>query len=136
MRAGPSGQGEPQLPRPVGEGHFITSVSLAFRYVAGYSPGKGQTKKASQVRVVLVDGTTSAELATVYTSEPLGDYSFDNFKGYSPPIEVHAKGLKVPNSKQVMVQLKFLNNQFLTQIFSLCTNMLKHSIHKKYELKE
>ena len=100
----------------VGEGHFITSVSLAFRYVAGYSPGKGQTKKASQVQVVLVDGTTSAELATVYTSEPLGEYSFDNFKGYSPPIEVNAKGLKVPNSKQVMVQLKFLNNQRNLQV--------------------
>ena len=30
---------------------------------------------------------------------------------YSPLIDVHVNGLKIPNSKPVLIQLKFANNQ-------------------------
>ena len=32
-------------------------------------------------------------LRTLYTSPPLGNYSYDAFHGFSPPINVSAKGL-------------------------------------------
>jgi len=91
----------------VGEGHYIESVSMAFRYIAGYGcsdPEKPCNKKASTLSVSLVDVTTKAEIQTIYTSPPLGDYDFA--KGiYSPPIDVNVKGLKISNSKQVMVKV-------------------------------
>ena len=91
----------------VGEGHYIESVSMAFRYIAGYGcsdPEKPCNKKASTLSVSLVDVTTKAEIQTIYTSPPLGDYDFA--KGiYSPPIDVNVKGLKISNSKQIMIKV-------------------------------
>ena len=99
-----------------GAGHFIERVSLSFRYVAGYTPPPGQTKKGSQVQVLLLDSETSQTLAVGATSEPLDQYSFDNFKGYSPPVIIDASGLRIPNSKPVLVALKLINNERNIQI--------------------
>ena len=101
----------------VGEGHFIESVSMSFKYIAGYgcTPSKPCTKKASTLSVALVDVTTQVEIQTIYTSPPLGDYDFA--KGtYSPAIDVNVKGLKIPNSKQVMLKVKFQNNERNLQV--------------------
>ena len=70
----------------------------------------------STLSVVLVDAVTLAPLATVYTSPPLDKYSFDKYTGYSPPIAVDVKGLKVPNTNPVLVQIKFENNQRNLQV--------------------
>jgi hypothetical protein len=65
--------------------------------------------------LAIVDATTQAEIQTIYTSPPLGDYDFA--KGiYSPAIDVNVKGLKIPNSKQVMLKVKFQNNDRNLQV--------------------
>ena len=97
----------------VGEGHYLSSVSMAYRYIAGYGcsdPGKACNKKASTLSVALVDSSTGAEIQTVYTSPPLGDYDFSKGK-YSPTMRVNVDGLKIPNSKPIMLKLKFANNE-------------------------
>eukprot|EP01043_Picozoa_sp_COSAG02_P103475 COSAG02_NODE_39487_length_416_cov_1.170347_1_plen_62_part_10 len=40
------------------------------------------------VTVVLIDQITMQDLATVWTSTPLGNYSYGSFTQYSPPVEV------------------------------------------------
>jgi len=99
-------------PQLQGQGHDIEGIKLSFRYAAGYTPRPGTKDPplGSTLSVVLIDAATQAELATVYTSPPLDKYSFDTFKGYSPPIDVDVSGLKIPNAKPVQVQLRFTNN--------------------------
>ena len=58
------------------KGHAISTLSMTFRYVAGYTPASGQTKKAAVVKVVLLDMASSAVLKTVFTSRELGNYSY------------------------------------------------------------
>ena len=82
----------------------MESVSFSFKYIAGYSPSPGHPKQASEVQAALVD-TNGTVVALVWTSKPLGNYSFDHFTGYSPPIDVNISDLHVPNSKQLMLQV-------------------------------
>ena len=91
---------------------------MAFRYIAGYGCGQKTpcNKQPGTVSLALVDATTQQHMQTVYTSPPLGQYDFDNYKGYSPPIEVNLKGLNITNSKPVMLKLLFDNNQRNMQI--------------------
>jgi alpha-galactosidase len=98
------------------KGHSISTLSMSFRYVAGYTPAPGQTKKAPVVKVVLLDMASSAVLKTVFTSEPLGNYSYDHFTQYSPPIEVKATAIDVPNDKAVIVALQVNNEDRNLQI--------------------
>ena len=86
---------------------------MALRYIAGYGCA-GAAKPcagAPVVTVVLVDATTMSDLATVWTSPPLGNYSYGQFKGYSPPIVVDVRGLNVSNANPVLVQLRIANNK-------------------------
>ena len=105
----------------IGDGHAITKLAMSFRYIAGYSPDPAHppkvAPKAATISVVLADAKTGKELATVYTSPPLGDYSFDHYTGYSPPIRVESDAaLSVPNGLPVHVVLKFANNDRNVQI--------------------
>lgn len=99
-----------------GLGHYIKTVDMTYRYAAGYSPPKNQTKLGSIFSLALVDASTQNILQTIYTSPVLDKYSFDDFHGYSPPINVSISNLKVPNSKPVLLVLKFQNNQRNLQI--------------------
>lgn len=100
----------------VGNGHRLSAVSLQFRYTAGYTPALGQTKLAPVVSVLLLDLKSRAVVATLLTTPPLGEYSWDNFKGHSPPIEVKAKGLEVPNNATLVLAFKIVNNDRNLQI--------------------
>ena len=51
-----------------------------------------------------------------YTSPPLGNYSFDHFTGYSPPIAVEATGLGVSNEAPIILAMQVVNNQRNLQI--------------------
>jgi hypothetical protein len=72
--------------------------------------------KAPTVRVLLLDLATGKELKSIFQSEPLGNYSFDHFTGYSPPISVKATGINCPNTKAVIIALEVTNNQRNLQI--------------------
>ena len=95
--------------------HALDSVSLAFRYVAGYTPTAGQHKKASTVSVQLVDGHGQL-LRTLFTSPSLGNYSYDVFRGFSPPINVSATGLNLRMDGAVAIALMVVNNERNLQI--------------------
>jgi hypothetical protein len=92
------------------KGHKIDSVSLSFRYAAGYTPGAGKTVKAATVSAVLLDMATGKVLKTIGTTPPLGNYSFDHFTTYSPPQYINATGLGVPNDTPVILALQISNN--------------------------
>ena len=100
----------------VGAGHAIDSIAMQFRYTAGYTPGAGEKKQAAVVKVQILDLETSAVLKTIFTSQPLGDYSYDHFTQNSPPVVVKATGLSVPTDKPVIVALEVANNQRNLQI--------------------
>lgn len=101
-----------QLTHPLlAPGFTIDTLSLQFRYSAGYTPAPGRSANASTVSVLLVS-TSGETLATVYKSPPLGEYSFDNFKGYSPPIRAaNALPLGVSNDAMVFIVMEVHNNQ-------------------------
>ena len=90
-------------------GYTVDSLSLSFRYAAGYTGAP--TKKAPVVSVLLTD-SSGATLAKIFTSDPLGNYSFDSFKGYSRPIVAASSApLGVSNEGLVFVTLEIVNNQ-------------------------
>lgn len=55
-------------------------------------------------------------LKAVYTSPPLGNYSYDDFKGFSPPIHVAASGLRLAYQGRLFVTLKVINHDRNLQI--------------------
>lgn len=97
-------------------GYKITSISLHFRYAAGYTPATGKTANASTVSLLLTDATGKT-LADVFTSQSLGKYSFDHFQGYSPPITAsNSQPLTLANDELVYIVLSIANNQRNLQI--------------------
>ena len=93
-------------------GYSIDSVSLSFRYTAGYT-GSGSP---ATVVLQLLDLESRAVLKTLAASPPLGNYSYDHFTGYSPPVALQATGVGVPNSKPVILALQVTNHQRNLQI--------------------
>ena len=96
--------------------HSVAGLSLSFRYVAGYTPPAGVTKMGPTVSVVLVDAANQSDVATLYTSPELNKYSFDDYKGYSPPINIAVSNLRVPNGRALLVALRIHNNERNLQI--------------------
>eukprot|EP00931_Biecheleriopsis_adriatica_P060406 TRINITY_DN36279_c0_g1_i1.p1 TRINITY_DN36279_c0_g1~~TRINITY_DN36279_c0_g1_i1.p1 ORF type:complete len:429 (-),score=54.60 TRINITY_DN36279_c0_g1_i1:155-1441(-) len=99
-----------------GHGHLLTSVSMSFRYLAGYTPPDAQTKKSPIVKVQVRDLTSDTVLATLFTSDPLGNYSWDHFTAYSPLINVSAMNLSIPNDSPLVIALEVTNNDRNLQI--------------------
>merc|ERR1712151_49838 len=86
------------------------------RYLAGYTPPDGQTKKAAVVKLQVRDFAKDTVLATLFTSEPLGEYSWDRFTTYSPLINISTTNLKIPNAVPVVIALEVTNNDRNLQI--------------------
>jgi len=99
----------------VSDGHTLDSVSMSFRYVAGYTPGPGRQANASTVSVQLLDAK-GALLRTLFKSAPLGQYSYDDFTTFSPPIPVSASGIGLRATGKVFLMLRVDNNQRNLQI--------------------
>ena len=95
----------------IGNGHKLDCISMKFRYEAGYTPEAGQTKQPATVRLLLTDVATEAEVRELWKSGPLGNYSYDQFTGYSPPIEVRATGLAQPNEAALMLTLEVTDHE-------------------------
>jgi hypothetical protein len=93
-------------------GYLIDKISLRFRYSAGYTPGPGANITASTVRVLLSDAS-GGTLASLFESAELGNYSYDHFEGYSPPIVVVGEilgGAGLPNEEEVFLVFEISNN--------------------------
>ena len=114
---GPGGVARVELDHPMlAPGYTIDSVALRFRYVAGYTPPAGKQVNASTVSVLLTDASGKV-LSTIYCSPPLGNYSYDHFTGYSPPIQVASTApLNVPNDHLVLLTLEVHNHARNLQI--------------------
>jgi len=100
----------------IGNGHALDAISLQFRYEAGYTPAEGQTKQASTLRVILIEQDSGDEVKELFASAPLGNYSYDDFTTYSPPVVVAATGLNLPNEKTLVLTLEVTNNERNLQI--------------------
>ena len=87
----------------VGEGHYLDTVTVAFRYVYGYGPAGVANPDGVTMSLVVVDAASKSEDKIIYTSPVLNKYSWDQFKGYSPTINATAKNLKIPNGKVLQV---------------------------------
>lgn len=94
----------------IGAGHRIDSVSMSFRYLAGYTPAPNTSKAAATVRVLLLDGASGTVLKELLSTPPLGNYSWDHFTQYSPPINVSATGLDLANDAPVVLALEVTNH--------------------------
>ena len=90
----------------VGNGHKLDRVTMHFRWSAGYTPPEGQTKEAPTVRALLVDVATSKEVHELYKTGGLGNYSWDRFTTYSPPVEIDVTGLDLDNDAALAVVLE------------------------------
>jgi len=86
-------------------GYTIESVTFTFRWIAGYSGGN----RSSTVSLLLMN-SEGKSLATLFTSPPLSNYSYDTFTQYSPPVRVAVSALSVPNDELVYVVLEVTNN--------------------------
>lgn len=93
-----------------GNGHLLASVSLSFRYAAGYTPGPGKTVEASTARAVLVDALDSTVIAKLWESGPLDNVSYDHFSGYSAPVTAQLTGLRVAHGRSLRIALLFDNH--------------------------
>jgi len=114
---GPGGKALILLGVPLtGMGHKVDSISLTFRYAAGYTPAQGEKKHAPTVRGVLLAGPSLQVVAELGTTAPLGNHSWDHFSGFSPPVHMEATGLGVPNDKPLLVALEVTNNDRNLQI--------------------
>jgi hypothetical protein len=100
----------------LGRGHRLDAVSLRFRYVAGYTPPAGQARRAPVVRLLVLDQESRRVVATVGVTPPLGEYSYDHFKSYSPPVRLGASGLALPNDAPLVLALEVSNNERNLQI--------------------
>eukprot|EP01004_Peranema_trichophorum_P003699 NODE_2671_length_1522_cov_45.386705_g2301_i0.p1 GENE.NODE_2671_length_1522_cov_45.386705_g2301_i0~~NODE_2671_length_1522_cov_45.386705_g2301_i0.p1 ORF type:complete len:472 (-),score=81.05 NODE_2671_length_1522_cov_45.386705_g2301_i0:105-1367(-) len=99
-----------------GQGHNITSITFQYRYIAGYTPQVGQIKKASTLSFVVLKSDLQTPISTLYTSPPLGKYSYDNFTQYSPIYEIQLDNLNIPNQDPVFLSFRFVDNQRNLQI--------------------
>ena len=98
-------------------GHEIAAASVSFTYASGY----GCTSPAvctgpANVSLAVVDAFNHTVLATLGTSPPLDRWSYDAFKGYSPPVKIAATGLHVASERQTMLALILHYNKRNLQI--------------------
>jgi len=98
----------------VGQGHSINSISMSYRYLAGFgNAGPGDWPVLSLHVVSAMSGKT---VKTVYTSPPLDKYQFDRGDKYSPAINVSAVNLNIDNTETVFLKLWVANNARNLQI--------------------
>jgi len=100
----------------IGKGHKLATLTMQFRYVAGYTPPAGQTKHAPVVTIQLQDEATGKTVSTVFTSPPLGNFSYDHFTQYSPPVLVRAHNLDLDNDSPLVLAMVVQNNDRNLQI--------------------
>lgn len=98
-------------------GHEIAAASVSFTYASGY----GCTSPAActgpaNVSLAVVDAFNHTVLATLGTSPPLNNWSYDAFKGYSPPVKIAASRLDIASGRQTMLALVLNNNKRNLQI--------------------
>lgn len=94
----------------VGGGHRLDRVQMQLRVSAGYTPPPGHLKMAPTLRVLLIDAASSKEVRELAKTGPLGNYSWDHFTGYSPPIEVDVRGLDQENEAALALVVEVTNN--------------------------
>eukprot|EP00756_Hemistasia_phaeocysticola_P014971 Hpha_TRINITY_DN15377_c2_g13::TRINITY_DN15377_c2_g13_i1::g.88518::m.88518/K09955/K09955; uncharacterized protein len=104
------------LPPVHAPGHSLSSVQFGFRYSAGYTPPAGVQKNASVVTVQLVWAVNNSLISSIWTSSPLGNYSYDDFTRYSPVIEETITNIDVPNDDLISVRFEFQNQERNLQI--------------------
>ena len=89
---------------------------MSFRYIAGYTPAKGDPPKQAPIATLLLADASGQVVKTLWTSPPLGNYSYDVFSGFSPPINVSATSLGVTGDGPLYLTLSVENRDRNLQI--------------------
>ena len=84
----------------VGEGHYLDSIDLSFKYITGYGPTGNP--KGPTLSLLVVDAVTGATVKNVYTSSVLNKYAFGPFKGYSPYVKASLTGQSITHNTNTM----------------------------------
>ena len=88
-----------------------SSVTVPLRYVTGYTPPPdAPPPSAANLSLHALDAGNGSSLGVLWTSGPLGNYSFDRYEGYSPPVVGGTDGLRVPNARPITLALQVHNN--------------------------
>ena len=82
--------------------------------MAGYGDANS-TAKAANLSLVVLDAVNQSVVAVAYTSPPLGAYSYDDYKGYSPPVGANVT-VDVPNARALLLAVRVDNNERNLQI--------------------
>ena len=95
-----------------GLSHAVGEVHAALSYAAGYTPAAGEHKNASSASLHLVDALTREDVSGPLLTWPaLGEYSFDDYHGYSSPMANAAANFSVGNAKPLLLALRISNNE-------------------------
>ena len=97
-----------------GASHRLTTLAFSFRYVAGYGDANS-TAKAANLSLLVLDAVNQSVVAVAYASPPLGKYSYDDYKGYSPPVGANVT-VDVPNARALLLAVRVDNNERNLQI--------------------
>ena len=96
-----------------GLGHDVDAIDFSFQYIAGYG---GHNATAAAATVSLVALFANGTETVLWTSAPLGEYSWDAGDDYSPPIPVKLSNLALPNAAPLSLGLRFANHDRNLQI--------------------
>eukprot|EP00937_MAST-01D_sp_MAST-1D-sp2_P001659 g1659.t1 len=104
-------------------GHLIESVSVAFRYVAGYGCTPDACDGPPSLALVVVDAFNHTVVQTLWASGALDKSSYDAFTGYSAPVRGGASGLRVGWPRQTQLGLLFNNSKHNLQLPAASLNI-------------
>jgi hypothetical protein len=107
-------------------GHLITGATVAFQYISGYGCVPGNCDGAANVSLAVVDAFNHTIIKTIWKSAALDKYSFDQYKGYSPPISGGAQGLSIGWPRQTQLALVMHNNKRNLQASTPSIDMQVH----------
>eukprot|EP00039_Didymoeca_costata_P002904 m.63678 g.63678 ORF g.63678 m.63678 type:complete len:1036 (+) comp11594_c0_seq2:140-3247(+) len=103
--------------------YSVSGVEFSFQYVTGYNaPQHGALDTLPRISLLLASSneTRNARFGNaivLWTSPPLGNYSFDHFTGYSPPVIANLTGIDIPlNSRCLSFIVQFSNNKYNLQV--------------------
>jgi len=94
----------------IGQGHFLTAVSMTYRYSTGFNCFPDDCAEPPHIELTVGDAN-GTELATIYTSPALDKYSYDDYSSYSPPQHIMVTNLRIPNSATLLMKIRMVNGK-------------------------
>ena len=95
-----------------GLSHNLTELHASLSYAAGYTPPAGVRKLGATVSLHVLDLATKVDLSgALLTWPPLEQYSWDQWRGYSPPLRASVSHLAIANARPLVLALRVVNHE-------------------------